>query len=560
MSYRVFARKYRPETFEQVVGQEHITRTLQNAIGEDRVAQAYMFVGPRGIGKTSTARILAKALNCENGPTPHPCCQCSMCLEIAEGNSLDVLEIDGASNNGVEHVRELRENAAYAPARGNFKIYLIDEVHMLSTAAFNALLKTLEEPPPHVKFIFATTEAQKVLPTIVSRCQRFDLRRIPADLISKHLQQIASWEKITLEEEASRAIARAAEGGLRDAESMLDQAVAFCGDEITEEGVMQIFGLSSHESVSSFVNAIMDGDGSTALGLIASQEAGGKDLTRWLSDITLHLRDLLVQGASSDSPGRRDHFLRLLDLLAETEQRMRWSPDKKLQLEVAAIKAVHLLQQASIDELIDSLAALRSGNPPPPRTRQSGRGEPEKSAAPPAPAAPARESPRSHPARTSTEAGPAVTTEETMDDAIAWQHVAKSFEGSLRFWWLAHGVFTSGNAKSLVISFPASQAEDLGGIVGQQAKKEAASKLAELLGRKVTVEFQVDRKLENIPAEEPSQAEAGSGEAEVDAGSGDDGLTGESGPPASGGAEDFKNDPLIRKALEMFQAEIESRD
>jgi DNA polymerase-3 subunit gamma/tau len=192
----VFARKYRPQTFAEVVGQDHITRTLQNAVNTKRLAQAYLFVGPRGIGKTSTARILAKALNCQEGTSAEPCGKCDACLEIAEGRSLDVIEIDGASNNGVENIRDLRESAAYAPARGPFKIYLIDEVHMLSAGAFNALLKTLEEPPPHVKFIFATTESQKVPATITSRCQRFDLRRIPAALIKKHLLHIAKCEEI----------------------------------------------------------------------------------------------------------------------------------------------------------------------------------------------------------------------------------------------------------------------------------------------------------------------------------------------------------------------------
>ncbi|MEX1117693.1 MAG: DNA polymerase III subunit gamma/tau, partial [Terrimicrobiaceae bacterium] len=367
MSYRVFARKYRPQTFEEVIGQEHITRTLQNAIRESRVAQAYMFVGPRGIGKTSTARILAKALNCEEGPTANPCGKCGSCQEITEGRSLDVLEIDGASNNGVENIRDLRENAAYSPAKGPYKIYLIDEVHMLSTGAFNALLKTLEEPPEHVKFIFATTEAQKVPATITSRCQRFDLRRIPADAIASHLGSIARSENVVLEEAAAESIARAAEGGLRDAESMLDQAVAFCGDTITEEGVMSIFGFTSRQSVSELVEFLLAHDVAAALRTIDEQAGAGKDLSRLLGDVTAHVRDLLVKGVSSDAPARREQFLMLLDHFAEAEQRMRWAPDKKLQFDVAVIKAIHLLGQASLDDVLEALTALRSGEPPPPR-------------------------------------------------------------------------------------------------------------------------------------------------------------------------------------------------
>ncbi|HZE13198.1 MAG TPA: DNA polymerase III subunit gamma/tau, partial [Chthoniobacterales bacterium] len=252
MSYQVFARKYRPQTFDDLVGQTHVTRTLKNAVEQNRLAHAYLFVGPRGIGKTSTARILAKALNCVNGPTVTPCGVCDSCKEIAGGNSLDVLEIDGASNNGVEQVRELRDNVRYAPTKGKFKIYIIDEVHMLTSAAFNALLKTLEEPPAHVKFIFATTEPQKVLQTILSRCQRFDLHRIPANLIAQHLQFIAGKEKIALDPAAAHAIAKGADGGLRDAESMLDQLVAFCGDKIAEPDVLNVFGFTSEQTVAQF--------------------------------------------------------------------------------------------------------------------------------------------------------------------------------------------------------------------------------------------------------------------------------------------------------------------
>src|SRR5271168_1967149 len=223
MSYQVIARKYRPQRFADVVGQEHVTQTLANAIAQQRVAHAYLFVGPRGTGKTTIARIFAKCLNCTGGPKVDFSDDDPRCQEITEGRSIDVLEIDGATNNGVEQVRDLRDTVKYAPASSKFKIYIIDEVHMLSTAAFNALLKTLEEPPAHVKFMFATTEAEKILPTILSRCQRFDLRRIPAALIVKHLQEIAQKEAVKIDEAALRAIARGADGGMRDAESTLDQ-------------------------------------------------------------------------------------------------------------------------------------------------------------------------------------------------------------------------------------------------------------------------------------------------------------------------------------------------
>src|SRR5690606_117392 len=229
MSYQVFARKYRPRTFDDVLGQDHVVRTLRNAIARGRIAHAYLFVGPRGTGKTSTARIFAKALNCTGGPKADFDVNDPACLSIAAGSHLDVIEIDGASNNGVDQVRDLRETVQYTPAQGRFKIYIIDEVHMLSAAAFNALLKTLEEPPAHVKFVFATTDPQKVLPTIVSRCQRFDLKPIPAPLIVERLKRIAVAEKIDVTDDALACIARMADGGMRDAQSIFDQMISFCG-------------------------------------------------------------------------------------------------------------------------------------------------------------------------------------------------------------------------------------------------------------------------------------------------------------------------------------------
>src|SRR2546427_2756244 len=280
MSYQVIARKYRPQRFSDVVGQEHVTQTLSNAIEQSRIAHAYLFCGPRGTGKTTIARIFAKCLNCTGGPKVGFDDNDPRCREIAEGRSLDVLEIDGASNNGVEQVRELRETCKYAPASSKFKIYIIDEVHMLSTAAFNALLKTLEEPPEHVKFMFATTEPEKVLPTILSRCQRFDLRRIPAALIVKHLAQIAQKEKVKIDDQALFAIARGAEGAMRDAESTLDQLISFCGEKIEEADVLSMFGLTAQAQLLELAQSVLTGEVEKALRQLNTLSNKGKDLGR----------------------------------------------------------------------------------------------------------------------------------------------------------------------------------------------------------------------------------------------------------------------------------------
>jgi DNA polymerase-3 subunit gamma/tau len=377
VSYEVFARKYRPQTFDDLVGQTHVSRTLKNAVAQNRLAHAYLFVGPRGIGKTSTARILAKSLNCIKGPTVTPCGVCDNCREIAAGNSLDVIEIDGASNNSVEDVRQLRENVRYAPAKGRYKIYLIDEVHMLSSAAFNALLKTLEEPPEHVKFIFATTEPQKVLPTILSRCQRFDLHRIPANLIAQHLQFIAKKEKIALQPAAAHAIARGAEGGLRDAESMLDQLVAFCGEKISESDVLDVFGFTSKQIVLDLTGRILRSETPEAIDLLHQQSESGKDMMRLMADLIAYLRDLLVLKAKPDALNEdvdpdvqkslaaqaelisTDRLLELIDQFAAAEGRMKWAPNKKLHFEVAIIKAIQSLGQATLDEVIEKLGEVR---------------------------------------------------------------------------------------------------------------------------------------------------------------------------------------------------------
>jgi DNA polymerase-3 subunit gamma/tau len=380
MSYQVIARKYRPQRFRDVVGQEHVTQTLVQAIKQKRIAHAYLFCGPRGTGKTTIARIFAKCLNCTGGPNVEFADSDPRCQEIAEGRSLDVLEIDGASNNGVEQVRELRETCKYAPASSRFKIYIIDEVHMLSTAAFNALLKTLEEPPEHVKFLFATTDPEKVLPTILSRCQRFDLRRIPVSLIAKHLTEIAKLEQVTIEPAALYAIARGADGAMRDAESALDQLISFCGDKIEEADVLSMFGLTAEHQLLALSNAVLAGEIERALRLVNELANHGKDLGRLLSDLLNHFRNLLIYRVSrgdlsmlevSEAEAaalseqtklvESDGLTRILEVLGDAELRLRDAASKKILIEVAILKAIEARGAISIDALLKQLQALREG-------------------------------------------------------------------------------------------------------------------------------------------------------------------------------------------------------
>ncbi|MBV9732672.1 MAG: DNA polymerase III subunit gamma/tau [Verrucomicrobia bacterium] len=390
MSYQVFARKYRPQIFDDVLGQDHVVQTLKNAIQQRRLAHAYLFVGPRGTGKTSTARILAKALNCVHGPTPTPCGVCDSCREIALGISLDVLEIDGASNNSVDQVRELRDNVRFAPVRGRYKVYIIDEVHMLTQQAFNALLKTLEEPPQHVIFVFATTEPHKVLPTILSRCQRFDLHRIPPRVIAEHLNFIATQEGVTLSAAAANAIATAADGGLRDAESMLDQLVAFCGTSIDEQQVLEVFGLTAEQVVLDLSQAIITRESTKALHLIHAQQEAGKDVSKLLTDLLNFLRSLLIAqvdaGSLQDEQSEKakavttslkaklntGQLLRLMEILSEVEPTLKWATNKKLHLELGVIRAIQSLAEVGFDQVLDALEGLRQGPANPRPTGKSG--------------------------------------------------------------------------------------------------------------------------------------------------------------------------------------------
>jgi DNA polymerase-3 subunit gamma/tau len=623
VSYRVFARKYRPQRFEEVVGQEHITRTLQNAITGKRLAQAYLFVGPRGVGKTSSARILAKALNClanKGEPTDNPCGVCDACVEIAEGRSLDVIEIDGASNNSVESVRTLRENAAYAPARGPYKVYLIDEVHMLSTAAFNALLKTLEEPPEHVKFLFATTEAQKVPATILSRCQRFDLRRLTAELIAGHLLHIAENEKIALDPAAAAAIARGADGAMRDAESMLDQVVAFCGNTITSADVQSVFGFTPRETVLELATSLLALDTTGALAVVKEQAEAGKDLARLLGDLVGLLRDILIgkvhppQEPTEESrlgeSVTQEKLLVLLDHFGEAEGRLRWATDKKLQLDVALIKGIHLLGEASLSDVLDVLSALRGGAPLPQRTalprppaaptRSAASAAPVAAPAPkvtplpatatqPAPAkvepvaptpAPVAEVPTQVevPPKTadlaetlaepaSVPAPPSPIAENPSPAAPAasdpWSVVANqlSADSPLKFGWTEDGKFIERIGNAILVEFPPSMEHQTKTLFWPQAVKKIEEQLSTLIGGKITFEYRFTGEEPPAPPE-PEPVAAPQPKVPSSA------PKPKFGEPAAKAPEPvaptispeeleaFKNDPLIKKALEIFKAEI----
>jgi DNA polymerase-3 subunit gamma/tau len=375
MSYLVFARKYRPLTFDDVVGQEHITGTLKKAIEKDRVAHAYIFTGTRGVGKTTTARILARALNCDKGPTPSPCGVCEPCKNIISGSSFDVLEIDGASNNSVEDIREIRDNVRYSSMGGKYRIYVIDEVHMLSKSAFNALLKTLEEPPANVIFIFATTEPQKIPATIHSRCQRFDFRRISTEQITTRLEQICVAEKIAFDRGALHLVGRKAEGSMRDALSLLDQVFSFSHEKIDETAVRSVLGIINTEIYDTVMKAVADKNAQPVLAAVEDILSRGFDLHEFVLGLEDHLRTLLfsripsVMGnpridlpadtsgsiAKTASAFSEATLLRMAELVRKTERDLKYSDFPRFLVELMLFKLVHLDNTVELEMLLQTL-------------------------------------------------------------------------------------------------------------------------------------------------------------------------------------------------------------
>ncbi len=375
MSYTVLARKYRPQGFEEMTGQAHVVRTIENAIKHNRVAHAYLFCGPRGVGKTTAARLLARSLNCQAGPTSTPCGECQPCREIRDGTSVDVTEIDGASNNGVENVREIRENARYLPQRDRYKIYIIDEVHMLSQAAFNALLKTLEEPPPHVKFIFATTEAHKLPDTILSRCQRHNFRRISHVAMLERLKEIAAKEKITVSDSGLSLIIRQSEGGMRDALSLLDQLISACGDAPSDAAIAEALGTVDRTMLHTLAAALVRREARTIVETAARLYDLGIDLRRVLDDLAWYLRHLFVAHATGEAPADQSdgdrqlmmalakdadgaQLARLFDIVHLSTWDVARAGQPRLAFEMALLKAVHLAPSGSIPELVARLEKL----------------------------------------------------------------------------------------------------------------------------------------------------------------------------------------------------------
>jgi len=389
LAYLVLARRWRPQQFSDIIAQDHVSQTLTNAIESERIAHSFIFAGPRGVGKTTTARILAKALNCEKGPTSKPCNECANCQSITKGNSLDVLEIDGASNRGIDEIRNLRENIHYAPSQGKYKIYIIDEVHMLTKEAFNALLKTLEEPPSHVIFMFATTEIHRVPATILSRCQRFDFKRIPTNTIIQHLQKMCKADKIEIEKDALLEIAKKSDGSMRDAQSILDQIISYSGEKITAKQVAEILGLINIDLFFSFTSNIQENNLKELLLLCQKVFTDGIDLGEFLVGFEEHFRNLLVTKTLQKmefihvSENYKEKYLKeskvfsendilqYIQLIGEIQNSIKWSTQPQIKFEFGILKMAKMPSMVDIENILGKIDLIKKKNNKPTQSKKS---------------------------------------------------------------------------------------------------------------------------------------------------------------------------------------------
>jgi DNA polymerase-3 subunit gamma/tau len=549
--YTVLARRYRPQTFADLVGQEPVARALANAITGNRVAHAYLFTGARGVGKTSTARILAKALNCDQGPTATPCGVCPSCAAIATGEDVDVLEIDGASNRRIDEVREIRNNVQYRPSRARYKIYIIDEVHMLTKEAFNALLKTLEEPPPHVKFIFATTEVEKVPITILSRCQRFDFPGIPLPRIVEHLRAIVTREGLTAEDEALELVARRAGGSLRDAQSLLDQLLAFGGDRLTAAQVHHLLGTAGDDRVAALAEAVLSRDPKRALDLLDEAAVSGLQLGELLEQLIAYWRDLMVvhcagtEGRDLSVPPRfrealagqakalsLDTILAGLDILSATKARLRSSGHGRTLVEMALVRLGRLDDLVPLAQLTQWLGQPRS---------EAGAAPRPVAAAGAVRVAPPEGLKKNLPTATPEGNGQAVPTTLTVETLPqVWPHILRGV-GTLLASSLEKGGLPAIFApNSLVLCFPTeyNQSRDY-----CQAPERIA-RVEEFL-RKLTGKVWAFR-VETVPGGAPAPTDAGA----------DEGPSAQPPRPRRNSREEAEKEPLIKRAMDVLGAQL----
>lgn len=555
MSYLVLARKWRPQTFKEVVGQEPIVRTLQNAIRGNRVAQAFLFTGPRGVGKTSVARILAKALNCVQGPTPTPCNVCEACTEIAKTIAPDVFEIDGASNTGVDHVRDLQETLRYLPQKSRHKIFIVDEVHMLSTPAFNAFLKTLEEPPRHVVFIFATTEPHKIIETVIDRCQRYDFKKIAPARIQEHLEQIVQQENITISASSLQLIAREADGSLRDAQSMLDQVVTYAGLQVRDEEVTDMLGVVESALFFEVAGAILNADPAACLHTVEKVLQQGVDLRQFYRGLMEHVRNLMMARVSTDprlfpdltpnliadvaaqaeaAPGL-EYLQGLFKLLMESEGYLYRASLPRVVLEAILLRLATLPQSGGIKEILSRLAALQ----------ERLGGVPRAAAPPDAPAECAQEAagPRSglKVAAECSARGLAETPAASSASSGSLEHCWKEFRAFVRnkkaplASWLDEGRLAKKTEGSLEIEFPdnflfVDRLQEAG------KKRELQALAEEFCGRKVSLVISV------APAES--------------FGTGDQKERLSRAQMLERTRQEARSHPLVKEALILFQGQI----